>query len=1326
MILFEFVKNKFIKATHYRVFFVLAFLVVSFVSKAQNTLDRIGFTTNQTAVGAFSLRRVSNSYTGKLIQVRRSSDNNTSDIGYDANGYLDITALQTFVGSGDGYVTIWYDQSGNGNNASQTTPSLQPRIMLAGNIEKLNLTQTVPALKFSGSQYLVITNSTSVLGIMIQNFEFNAVAAPLTTLPEFIFASWGSGSREKYEMHTGYFANNGVRFIVYNAKFADAVNGQPFNGSGVVIAGGRFNGTTAIGRKDGVDGLPISTAHNNADLQLVIGYRQSDADGFKGHIPEALVFAGNINNDRLSLEANQLNYYYPFTVINAHIQSDNANTSLAKVGNTITLNFTATRTIQTPTITIAGEVATVTNTSGNTWQGTITAGANTTEGVAAINVSFADLAGNTGTITSTTDASTVTIDRTNPTLSNVHIQSDYTNTSIATVGSNVTVSFTANEAIPPPTISIAGTNAIVTNTSGNNWQGRITVGGATTDGIASLNISFADILGNFGTLTSTTDGSTVNIDKSVFALTNAHIQSNNSNTAFAKSGDIITLSFTANEAIQTPTITIAGATATLTNTSGNNWRGTITVDGSTTEGIAALNISCTSISGKPGTLTATTDASSVTIDRTTPTLSNVHIQSNNSNTAFAKSGDVITLSFTASEAIQTPTISIAGTNAIVTNTSGNNWQGRITVGGATTQGVAAINISFRDPAGNSGTLTATTDASSVITDGSVPTLSNVHIQSNNSNTAIAQMGDQVTLSFTASEAILVPTVLISGHTATATNTSGNNWQASITVGNSTQQGVAVVNILYADPGGNVGSVTQTSDGTIVIIGTLPSITTFTPAKGLTGSQGSTIVTITGTGFSTVAANNIVFFGPVSAPALTANGTGTSLTVKAPAGAASQYLGVLNTETGLTAQAYKQPFIPGFYNEGNLKFSATADFSQNYTPVGSGKYFKTADIDGDGRPDLILINASNALSIVLNTSANGTVSFDVNNLTTITVGSTIESIAIGDMNGDGKQDIVVMNKSGANHNIFIYPNTSTTGSVSFGTPLTIFSTATTISTFEISLTDIDGDGKTDIVLPSSTDVASAIIRLLLNKYTKLGGFQFQIIVFGSLTSAIVDSKGFVRGDLDGDGKIDLVLITCATESSISKNNLAFPFRNTSTPGKPNMLYSGVLNGQVLGTGFEYPLGQLHSVFAAAGDMDGDGKPDFVSANVAGDGSGSITTLRNQSSTGTISYLPRASVLFNTTPPGCIAMGDFDGDGKLDVATTIEASNEVYIFRNNSLTGNIRFGAKFIFPTATNSPQYLEFCDLNGDGIPDMITANHTGLAVQKGLPKVKFVQNKIPF
>jgi len=90
-----------------------------------------------TAKIAYSFRKLRSAYSGNCIEVRRSSDNTTSNIGF-VNNVLDEAALLSFVGAGDGFVKTWYDQSGNANNLTAASDAAQPRIVTSGVVEKQN------------------------------------------------------------------------------------------------------------------------------------------------------------------------------------------------------------------------------------------------------------------------------------------------------------------------------------------------------------------------------------------------------------------------------------------------------------------------------------------------------------------------------------------------------------------------------------------------------------------------------------------------------------------------------------------------------------------------------------------------------------------------------------------------------------------------------------------------------------------------------------------------------------------------------------------------------------------------------------------------------------------------------------------------------------------------------------------------------------------------------------------------------------------------------------------------------------------------------------
>jgi hypothetical protein len=125
------------------ILFVLA-LLGAVVGRAQIFLDWYGAAAPAAglllddypnAAAAYSLRLLRTAYTGNCIEVRRSSDNTTQNIGF-AGGVVDTAALKTFCASTDCFVRTWYDQSGNGLNVTQTINTAQPTIVVGGIIQK--------------------------------------------------------------------------------------------------------------------------------------------------------------------------------------------------------------------------------------------------------------------------------------------------------------------------------------------------------------------------------------------------------------------------------------------------------------------------------------------------------------------------------------------------------------------------------------------------------------------------------------------------------------------------------------------------------------------------------------------------------------------------------------------------------------------------------------------------------------------------------------------------------------------------------------------------------------------------------------------------------------------------------------------------------------------------------------------------------------------------------------------------------------------------------------------------------------------------------------
>ena len=543
------------------------------------------------------------------------------------------------------------------------------------------------------------------------------------------------------------------------------------------------------------------------------------------------------------------------------IESNNANdSSLARVGNTISVNFTSDEPILVPVVTINGAASSTPPVadadSGNTvWSATKRIGGADTHGsVVAFTIDYTDLSENAGvTFDDTTDGTTVTIDKVKPTLDMVSITSDNTTSdSLAKPGDTITLHFTSSEPIRTPTVKfneiIAAASAVTADANSGNtvWSATKTIVSADTDGLVSFDIAYSDLATNNGDrITGTTDSTGVTIDATIPTLDPVTITSDNANdTTTAVLGDTITLSFTSSEPIDVLVVTINGDIATVTDDSTTTvWSATKDVGPTDPNGIVSFNIDYNdlalngdSLISNPPLSLGTTDDSIVTIsgqvpppDTTKPRLGTVTIASDNTDTSRATTGDIITLRFTASEGITTPTVTInsnAATVAPAEAGSNTSWSATKTVASGDTQGVVAFTIDFSDLAStpNVGAqVVDTTDDAAVTIDTIAPTLGGtVSIISDNTDTSRATTDDTITLSFIASEGIQEPTVTINNNAATvapAVAGSNTSWSATKIVASGDTEGPVTFTINYADLAANDGTtqVIATGDNTAVTI-----------------------------------------------------------------------------------------------------------------------------------------------------------------------------------------------------------------------------------------------------------------------------------------------------------------------------------------------------------------------------------------------------------------------------------------------------------------------------------------------------------------------------
>lgn len=122
-------------------------------------LTPLMFDTLHMAAHSFSVRQLNNNYTSSCIQIRKSSNNQTSDIGFDDSVQLDIAAIEAFINNDDVYVVIWYNQTSDINYLStyleMTNTGRQPKFATSGVVNTYS-SINIPYFDFAGNKKMVI------------------------------------------------------------------------------------------------------------------------------------------------------------------------------------------------------------------------------------------------------------------------------------------------------------------------------------------------------------------------------------------------------------------------------------------------------------------------------------------------------------------------------------------------------------------------------------------------------------------------------------------------------------------------------------------------------------------------------------------------------------------------------------------------------------------------------------------------------------------------------------------------------------------------------------------------------------------------------------------------------------------------------------------------------------------------------------------------------------------------------------------------------------------------------------------------------------------
>lgn len=360
--------------------------------------------------------------------------------------------------------------------------------------------------------------------------------------------------------------------------------------------------------------------------------------------------------------------------------------------------------------------------------------------------------------------------------------------------------------------------------------------------------------------------------------------------------------------------------------------------------------------------------------------------------------------------------------------------------------------------------------------------------------------------------------------------------------------------------------------------------------------------------------------------------------------------------------------------------SVASFDEPFTVYTS---VASTDLDGDGRPDIAMASsyisgspphAGNAVVLLQNHSP----SEGFLPPRRYATGNDSETIFAGDVNGDGKPDLVVSN-------VVTSADKNGTDSISillqeWGNP-GMFLPASNYATGKspaVALGDVDGDGLPDLLVGTTRDPAG--ISLYRQSSLNPGTFEPPVQI-----ASLQGVSAIVAGDFDRDGRLDICLATVT--------GIFILLQDASAPG-------------TFLPAVEYPAGD-QPIAIAMGYLNNDGLPDLVVANYGspnGQKRGSVSIfLQDPTTPGTLLPANEYATGFRSTS---VAIGDLNGDGMVDIAVANPVSS--------GSNGNISIlfqapGHMGIFLPAVNYPAFsqpfsIAISDLDRDGNADLVVAD----------------------
>ncbi len=372
---------------------------------------------------------------------------------------------------------------------------------------------------------------------------------------------------------------------------------------------------------------------------------------------------------------------------------------------------------------------------------------------------------------------------------------------------------------------------------------------------------------------------------------------------------------------------------------------------------------------------------------------------------------------------------------------------------------------------------------------------------------------------------------------------------------------------------------------------------------------------------------------------------------------------------------KQDLLVGNFGETSVSIllassAGTFDPKVDYLVGSSPRSVSVADMNNDGKKDLVVANyGSDNISVLLASSAGPAGTFDPK--IDYSVGDAPSSIVTADLNNDGKQDLVTVNQLSANISVLLSTPDVPMPQAGFGSAVNYTVGPNPNSVFSA---DFNNDGKLDL---AAANGGSNTVSIYLGNGT--GGFNSAPNLI-----TISNPHGVTGGDFNNDGKQDLAV----------PNYIGGGFRVSIFLGDGS---GGFVSAADIST-------PANPISISSADFNNDGKLDLVVTEYRsnfftprntvhvflGNGLGGFTG-SDSKNTG---YIPTS-----------VVTGDFNNDGKQDLAVESSSFNQINLFLGN---GDGTFGPITNFAVGTG-PAAMVASDFNNDGKIDLVTANNSGVS-----------------